>query len=503
MKLQKKLKKLKKPKRNLPNDLNNTLRLAAASYRQKNYRNSITYYDHALKLSPEDPEIYNTLGVLFNLTGDTEKEEKCYLQAIQCNPFHSGANYNLGTIYRIKGDREKAILHLKRSIKSDPKNITTLNNLANLLTEDKQFAEALECYNTILRIDPNYINAIINKACLFLEQGNITKSIALLDRALLIEPENPKALIYAAETMFMEEGPLKNVARLNSIAALKHLDLEDKINIMTAKATCEWILADLPAMRISLGLIKDIIFRVKNETNAANLKRRQAYYVYLEALSKCAPETIKENGEHAPPPAIPVIGDSHCLSPAHKTIILDGVEYRCEPHLIMGIKGWHLGNPAKNKYKYALDRVLQKLNNCPAIFTIGEIDCRSDEGIFSYHRKTNIPIEEIITETVDLFLRFVFSRINTNGITPVFCGVPAPDMVKIGKLSERDKEKYLFTVRHFNSYLLSQVQANGARFIDVYTATAGPDGTSNNKYDLDKLHLQPDFLEKHLYKVLS
>ena len=499
--VKKKSKKQKKPKKIISHDPARLLKLAEASYHQGNYKKAIQYNKDASLLAPHDADIYNTLGVLYNIIGDPKQEQKSYIQALNIDPFHSGANYNLGTIYRINGNRKKAITHLKRSIKNNPQNLTTLNNLANLLTEDKQFDEALEYYNTILRIDPNFVNAIINKGYLYLEQGALKKSISLFNRAILVAPENGKAHIYKAEAMFIEEDPQKNLERLDSIAALKHLDIEEKINVMVAKATCEWIRGDLSSLRNSLTSVENIIFQVKKNTNIANLKRRQAYYVYLKALSEYATKT-KRKDEEQNLPIMPIIGDSHCLSPAHQKIILDGTEYKCEPHLISGIKAWHLGNSAKNKYKYAFDRTLQKLDRCPAIFTIGEIDCRSDEGIFSYHQKTDIPLKGIIMETVDLFLKFVANRINGTGITSIFCGVPAPDNVKIQKLSEQDKEKYLFTVRQFNSYLLSQVQANGARFIDIYKATSGPNGTSNNKYDLDKLHLKPDFFEKYLQHYL-
>jgi len=51
-------------------------------------------------------------------------------------------------------------------------------------------------------------------------------------------------------------------------------------------------------------------------------------------------------------------------------------------------------------------------------------------------------------------------------------------------------------IRKVNTKLQELTLSHGWNFLDVYSATLGDDGKSNNKYHIDTIHLKPSFYQE-------
>ena len=113
-----------------------------------------------------------------------------------------------------------------------------------------------------------------------------------------------------------------------------------------------------------------------------------------------------------------------------------GTDYFCESRLIKGCMQWHFGNSSKNQYKNQFANILSALPRASKVLlTIGEIDCRLDNGIIKH--KNKFPeklIEEIIATTVENYLTYIIKNICSLRLVFFIQGAPCPsiDAANIG-----------------------------------------------------------------------
>ena len=100
-------------------------------------------YKKVVELTPENAEIYNSLGNIFNKSGKFYEAEKSYIKAITLNPNFAIAHNNLGVVLKKLGKGQDAENSYKKAISLMPKFTNALINKGQLLFENGQFEEAL------------------------------------------------------------------------------------------------------------------------------------------------------------------------------------------------------------------------------------------------------------------------------------------------------------------------------------------------------------------------
>ena len=76
----------------------------------------------------------------------------------------------------------------------------------------------------------------------------------------------------------------------------------------------------------------------------------KAYSSFLHSLNKMATqESLTNNLSNKN--IIYHLGESHCLSFAHRTIQINGQKFRIKPLITVGAKAWHLTDKKHNKQK--------------------------------------------------------------------------------------------------------------------------------------------------------
>ena len=87
----------------------------------ENYENiKIKDYIHALKLTPNDPNIYNNLGILLIKLHKYQEAITCFKKAIKINSNFETAHNNLGNAYQELGKYQEAISCYQRAISIKP-----------------------------------------------------------------------------------------------------------------------------------------------------------------------------------------------------------------------------------------------------------------------------------------------------------------------------------------------------------------------------------------------
>lgn len=191
------------------------------------------------------------------------------------------------------------------------------------------------------------------------------------------------------------------------------------------------------------------------------------------------------------------LGESHSLSPHDDTIIFPENIVKGKSCFVMGVKMFHLGSPQKNIYKECIIAHIKKVPLDKRImFTIGDIDCRGNEGIWLQSKKTSRNVIDIAHETVRNYVNFLKEMLDDKDRTLITVqGVPAPTSNNILETLSEKEEEGLFVkmIEEVNLVLKQEVLNQGWSFLDVYAATVSGSGRAHDEWHLDGYHLKPSF----------
>ena len=185
------------------------------------------------------------------------------------------------------------------------------------------------------------------------------------------------------------------------------------------------------------------------------------------------------------------LGESHCLSYAHKKIKLQGMDYTVTPRITFGAKAFHFSIKTENQYKAITRANFHSLAQGSKVFlSFGEIDCRPDEGFISAATKLNRPIENIINETVEGYVSWLVDQNRNKKHCLFIFNVPAPiyDADYTSAINDQVKS----TIEFFNNVLNKTVLDYNLNIIDVYKFTVGYNKFSNGSFHIDHRHLSSD-----------
>jgi Flp pilus assembly protein TadD len=116
---------------------------------------AITIFQQVLRLSSLSPDAHNNLGVAFALSGQLNKAESEYLEAIEIDTGHMAAWKNLAQIYIQQKDRiGEGIQILAGVIKSNPQDTEALLLLAVCYEAGGEFESARVLANTVIQLAP-------------------------------------------------------------------------------------------------------------------------------------------------------------------------------------------------------------------------------------------------------------------------------------------------------------------------------------------------------------
>ena len=123
------------------------------------------------------------------------------------------------------------------------------------------------------------------------------------------------------------------------------------------------------------------------------------------------------------------------------------------------------------------------------LFTIGEIDCRLNEGILRHLARNSAAVQEnVIESTVVGYLNFLATT--CGDLDATVCGVPAIN-IPLELVGQQDAERLSALIVKFNQVLQKQALSRNMGFLDVFALTNRGGGFSTGEYHLGRYHLAP------------
>lgn len=150
------------------------------------WRNSITLFEHTLKVTLNNSRIHNNLGFTLVRQGKIQEAINHYTEALRIDPYFAIAHYNLGIALTMQGNIQEAIGHYTRALQINPNYAAAHNKLGILLANQGKYQEAINHFAEALRVKPNSVELHINLGNSLVEMGKIDESIAYYTEALRI-----------------------------------------------------------------------------------------------------------------------------------------------------------------------------------------------------------------------------------------------------------------------------------------------------------------------------
>ena len=224
--------------------------------------------------------------------------------------------------------------------------------------------------------------------------------------------------------------------------------------------------------------VKDLhLTRVRNEN---------AYYCCTAQLVASLP---------LPLPALPslyVMGDSHSLAPAWRTVAFRGEPHLLVPRLVTGCKIWHLREKSAFFPKYNFEHAVKNIpEGAPVVCIFGEIDCR--EGLLLAVERMRYPsLEDGVAHTIKIYISALKDLAKSKKLKLLVH--PVPPVL--------NETRHIVTI--FNRQLVKAVAAEPSlTMLDFFDALLTPENTLKEELKLDGTHMHPRYVAAHMEPALA
>ncbi|MEI7795921.1 MAG: tetratricopeptide repeat protein [Methylococcaceae bacterium] len=467
--------------------------LGQIHWKAGNKNAALQLFEKALSIKPHLTQLYPIVAGFHNENQNLSAAILVLQKALEYNQNEIHHMVDLGEFLCRNNQIQEAITILKKAVQLAPENVNAWMNLGTVLQQKSEFKKALIAYEKALVILPTCTRSMVNKASALHNLGRYEEAEKILLDTLEIDHSNVIALRNLGES-FQSRNHLLEA----NIIYLKMIELKFDVDLTSLLLTINYyLLLDYSAAHEFLQLSLPTLNRPKLK----EFKVVKNYVFYMSKLLDWWETKIKNTGlsfdeQNQGLPLLAVIGESHSLA-AHRTNFeIQKKPHHCHAYWLGGIKMWHLAQTKSHLMKQCMVQILSKLPpDTSVMFTIGEIDCRLDEGIWSAAKKHSEDYRVVLEKTVCGYIDYLENALkNTAQRNIIIQGIPAPNYsLDEDENSSDDIVEFLKMVELVNQRLMFHTLAKGWQFLDVYAATALENGKSNQQWHLDGHHLSPSF----------
>jgi len=518
-----------------PNSVNLYNILGAANQKLGKSEEAIEAYTKALSIKPDFAEAYNNMGSTLQDQGKLDDAIEAYTKALSIKPDYADACYNMGNTLQDQGKLDEAIEAYTKALSIKPDYADACYNMGNALQDQGKLDEALEAYSKALSIKPDFAEAYNNMGNTLQDQGKLDEAIEAYTKALSIKPDY-------AELYYNMGNALKDLGKLDEAieAYTKALSIkpdyaEAIVNVSSLRnQISETTLVNKELEKLLENHNHELIagpkFQIQQALRAFLISDQKLVRKHLNSYYSCPPSSITElkakdrefcsayggflqklietpfENEAAISDGQTVfhLGESHCLSYAHKKIKIQGLDHTVTPRITFGGKAYHFSIEKENAFKAITKANFHSLPNSSKVFiSFGEIDCRQDEGIIFAAAKHKTPIANLVSDTIRGYVAWFAEQNQSKNHSLFFLNVPAP--IYDEKYTTEINEEVSSTIQLFNILLDETASYYGFNLIDIYKFTVGRDRFSNGLFHIDNRHISSNAIpeiEKQVSTIL-
>ena len=447
-------------------------------------------FKKAIKLNPDFPDTYNNLGIIFYQLRKLEEAEINFKKAIELKPNYAEAHNNLGSTLLERNKTKDAEINFKKAIELKPNYAEAHNNLGVTLKEVKKFEEAEKSYKKAIALKVDYAEAHNNLGITLYHLGKLEEAETICKKAISLKDDYTEAYFNLSMIQDFLDNLNEMIIQLEKLIEIdeENYSLKARVNLAIIRFLNDDFISSKKLLLESSRIHKKI---------DSDFKIHQSFHDYLTKILNLHENTSFMEKNKDSKKKIYVIGESHSLVSHRLSIKSIRGEFLCKSILIMGCKQWHIGNDDRNRFKKKFDKIFDNIpKSSEILLSIGEIDCRIDNGIIKYKNKNQkINLIDLIEATTDNYLNYVCKINSTYKHNITIQGIPCPN-IKPKNISREKVNELIDLIKQFNISLKKKSIKIGFNFLDLYELTDRGDGSSNKVWHLDSYHLNHKAMQK-------
>lgn len=183
-----------------------------AAQRTEMYQKSLSAYQEAVKLSPNNAQLWNEWGLVYQLMGNMDEALTKYQRSLELDKSFSqtylllgDTNRTKGDAYRTSGDTEKAnssnaqaIEAYKKALEFDPNSVQAHSALGFVYSQQGRLPEAIQENLAVLKIAPNDQSSMRNLTLLYAQNNEPDKAAAAAEGAIKLNPNDSAMHLHLA-----------------------------------------------------------------------------------------------------------------------------------------------------------------------------------------------------------------------------------------------------------------------------------------------------------------
>lgn len=170
-----------------------TILLVLTFFQVRLWRDSVTLFEHTLRVTVDNPVIHHNLGVALAARGQEEEAARHFLEALRLDPHNPRGQNRVGEEFFAQGKIKEAEAKFRRAIKLRPDFAPAYNNLGRVYAHEGDLDRAMANFQKAVDLDPNLAAAYKNLGLAWAYRGEKQKAAAMLGKALEINPDDREA----------------------------------------------------------------------------------------------------------------------------------------------------------------------------------------------------------------------------------------------------------------------------------------------------------------------
>lgn len=163
--------------------------ITSARAQVSHWKNSITLFERALRVTADNYVIHNNLGFELAMLGRVDEAIRHYRAALRINPEFELCHINLGSALFSQGKQAESFAYYQSVLKAKPDFAGVHHNLGVLLLRVGGTEEAVAHFQEALRLKPDYAEVYNSLGAALVSQGEVQEAMANFRQAIRIKPD--------------------------------------------------------------------------------------------------------------------------------------------------------------------------------------------------------------------------------------------------------------------------------------------------------------------------
>ena len=194
------------------------------------WRDSLTLWQHAVRVSPGAPDSHNGLGTTYSELHQSAAAIAAYQRAIAVEPSYGDAHQNLGRELLRLGRVAEALTHLEFAVSHAPRSPAAALELGLALQAAGRLGAAELQFRRAVALRPSYLPALSPLGMTLVAEGHAEEGLAILRQAVARSPDDPRAATALAAALGQALGPSPEMVQLLHRALARDPGLAPALN---------------------------------------------------------------------------------------------------------------------------------------------------------------------------------------------------------------------------------------------------------------------------------